>query len=290
MGLLSKVLNPQLSGTGDQWLSELASWEMAIDEYHSMATERLPDSVLTALLIQYSPPSVRQHLQLNSGQLSTFAQCKTMIEQYLISTRAWSFTGGGTDMEVDALYKKGKGGKDGKGKGNGKDNKGKQKGGKDGKGKGSKDPKGKSKGKSDKSDKKEGQKCWICNGNGHFARDCKKRGVNAIDGATGSGSSGSGQGPPGLSQTNSLEASLGNLSILGITCCEEMELVEANHLLIDSGCEAHMMGKSLLEGHELFGEPDRLRIRSAGGHILKHYGQANVQFWYGTNTIYWSML
>jgi hypothetical protein len=178
-------------------------------------------------------------------------------------------------MEVDALYGK-KGGKDGKGKGKGgKDKKDKPKGGKDGKWKGGKEPKGKSKGKPDK---KEGIKCWICNGN-HYAKDCKQRKVNMVDGTGGSASSGgAGSSPPGLTQTNVLEASCGNVSIFGITCCEEVELAETNHLLIDSGCETHMIGRQLLQGCAVTGEGGRLCIRSAGGHVLKHYGQSRMEF------------
>jgi hypothetical protein len=73
--------------------------------------------------------------------------------------------------------------------------------------------------------------------------------VDGAGGSSGSGGAGNSQSsPPGLTQTNVLEASCENVSIFGITCCDEMELAETSHLLIDSGCETHMMGRQLLQG------------------------------------------
>ena len=106
---------------------------------------------LVALLIQHAPTSVRQHLQLNSTTIgNNYSRAKAQIEQYLLSTRLWFPESGAseaTPMEVDAVFKGGKGKDKGQSKGGDKDK------GDKGKGKGTKgkdEGKGKDKGKKGK--------------------------------------------------------------------------------------------------------------------------------------------
>ena len=99
-------------------------WESELDRYHAMSTERLPETILVAILIQHAPTAIRQHLQLNAASLAhNYQRTRDAVETFLLSTRSWPAAGAGssdgaTPTEVDALWIKGKGkdkGKDKKG-------------------------------------------------------------------------------------------------------------------------------------------------------------------------------
>ena len=114
MGLLYQVLNPKFSASHETWLDDLMRWESELDRYHAMSTERLPEKILVAILIQHAPAANRQHVQLNAASLAhNYQRARVAVETCLLSTRSWSAAGAGssdgaTPMEVDALWIKGK--------------------------------------------------------------------------------------------------------------------------------------------------------------------------------------
>ena len=109
MGLLYGVLNPRFSANHETWLDDLMRWESDTDRYHAMSTEKLPEAILVAILIQHAPAAIRQHLQLNAASLAhDYQRARAAVETFLVSTRSWSAAGasssdGMAPMEVDAL-------------------------------------------------------------------------------------------------------------------------------------------------------------------------------------------
>ena len=118
-------------------------------EYQRCAGENVSDDLALSILVRCLPTHIRQHVQLQMSDSTTYDSIRSYVMSYEVVTSSWSTSkvhnelgvvgsyaspaanSGPSPMEIDAITWKGKGkhkGKDGKGKGKSK--------GKDGKGKG----------------------------------------------------------------------------------------------------------------------------------------------------------
>ena len=175
-------------------LEQILALERLRNEYQTCSGKEVSDDLALSVLVKSLPQHVRQHIQLQMSETTTYADTRARILGYESTVTTWSTTrlhtelgvvgsyatgpNGPANMEIDALTYKGKGkgkSKDGKGKGKGKS--------KDGKGKSSwqnttpkgkgKDAKGKSGGKSTPA-KVDSNTCSYCFKPGHWKRDCRK--------------------------------------------------------------------------------------------------------------------
>ena len=89
-------------------------------------TDPVPDQVKKACIISNTPEPLKTHLQLNVAKLGNFNALRVATEDYLRSRRIFKRASAGNthdegSMEVDAIFRKGKGKeKSGKGKKGGK--------------------------------------------------------------------------------------------------------------------------------------------------------------------------
>ena len=181
MSLLTKILDWKFNtNTFEQ---DFNAWETVKAKYEQQTGQQLPDSILVATMMNKTTGALQQHLRLNAGNITTFAQVKQLLVQYFRSRHIINIQDTSGPMDIGAIKGKGKykgkGGKSNfshwnfmKGKGS---NKGKGKGkhfkGDKGKGKGKQMPqtsnKGKGKGKGGA-----GLVCWTCGAHGR---------INAVD-------------------------------------------------------------------------------------------------------------
>ena len=192
MSLLGLIMNwPAFTGKSS-YLNQILRLENAYTEYERLGN-KLGDEIKTAVLLRSVQGTLKTWLQLSSKDTTTYAQMREAVLSYDRSTTKWSEMmvlgreAGDTSgpMEVDRV----KG--DDKGKGKGKDAKGKSPkgGGKDfykggswydakskGKGKGKHQfDSSKGKGKHDKGKgkgKREERYCYKCGKQGHLEKDC----------------------------------------------------------------------------------------------------------------------
>ena len=114
-------------------------------EYQRCAGENVSDDLALSILVKCLPNHIRQHVQLQMSDTTTYDSIRSYVMSYEVVTSSWSTSkvhnelgvvgsysstsnSGPSPMEVDAITWKGKGkqkGKHGKGKGKGKDGKGK---------------------------------------------------------------------------------------------------------------------------------------------------------------------
>ena len=129
IGYLTRLLKPQLD---EQLLEEsFTTWEFQLSKYEQDNNTLLPDAVKIAILLNETKGPLQQHLQLQAGNITTYA---SMVIKYYRATasvtRLQAITSGSNNqgpapMDIGATwYNKGKG-KKGKHKGKGKYNKGK---------------------------------------------------------------------------------------------------------------------------------------------------------------------
>ena len=180
-------------------LDGLLGLERLIEDFEKISKTPYPDELKISNVLRCLPNHLRQHLQLNLQDTTTYSQLRAGILSYEQTVAAWTpnrvlqqiqGTNSQTEptagpMDIDRIqdqinrlqqlkgsYKgkgKGKGEQKGKNKGKGKgDNKGKGKGDQKGKGKGSSSKGGK--GKHDQP-RKVGP-CYVCGKQGHIAADC----------------------------------------------------------------------------------------------------------------------
>ena len=129
---LTRLLKPQLD---EQKCEEsFTTCEFQLPRYEQDNNTLLPDAVKIAILLKETKGPQQQHLQLQAGNITTYAQIRSMVIEYYRATASFtrlqpitsgSNTQGPAPMDIGATwYNKGKG-KKGKHKGKGKYNKGK---------------------------------------------------------------------------------------------------------------------------------------------------------------------
>ncbi|OLQ02942.1 hypothetical protein AK812_SmicGene14196 [Symbiodinium microadriaticum] len=205
--------------TKDRSLREqIHGLERVAHEYQRVTGRQPGEDVLLGTLVRCLPSAIKQHVQLQMSESSTYQSVRDYVLGYEITTTSWSSAKmhqalgvlpatsssdpqGATPMDIDALQRKGpKGGKGGKSGKNDKAAKGKpgkgDKGGKWGKsgkaaeGKPSKGDKGGKGGKSGKpkaADKRDIQ-CYLCGKKGHYQSECwhnpkGRKGVQQVQGS-----------------------------------------------------------------------------------------------------------
>ena len=214
IALLSAIMSLPSFTRERTLLEQILGFERLIEQYNRASSTELADNVQLSVLVKCLPNHVRQHVQLQMSESSTYSQIREQVVGYETVTKSWSnsrihselgITGNFSDnrnepspMEVDMVKQKGKGGKgDYKGKGGGKHgyNKGKGKESKgkgfgrpnDSKGKGGKgnwnqQGSGKGKGAGKQGKMISDNTCLLCGKQGHWKRDCwqNTRNVRAV--------------------------------------------------------------------------------------------------------------
>ena len=190
-------------------LESILVYEQTVQQFEESSSTTYPDELKVATLMRCCNSKLREFLQLNIKDSSTYVEVREHIMNYERVSKSWTQeqvlkaiqqdparpdSGGPTPMEIDRVEVKGKGkskskskGKNnsgngwssgawgfGRGRGRGRDSKGKGKKGR-GKGKGKHKGKSKNKGKGPNKGKVGQDQCAICYGYGHWSRDCPQR-------------------------------------------------------------------------------------------------------------------
>ena len=191
LGILSALMAHPPFAREKTILEQMQGLERIADEYRRASGSDVSDDILLTTIVKALPAQVRQHVQLNMDENSTFQVIKAKCIAYERLSMTWSKDkvyaelgavtsyatdgGGAAAMEVNQVSRgksKGKNGKDKsspKGKGKDKGKSGNQKG--NGKGYAASRTKGGSKGQSKQAD---ANRCNYCGGYGHRKRDCRK--------------------------------------------------------------------------------------------------------------------
>ena len=184
-------------------MEQVLGLERLAEEYHSVAKEAIAENIKLSVLLRAVPAHLRQHLQLQMDEKSSYATIRERVISYERTTTSWSSNtvykeldikdfpkqDEPTPMEIDMVGKGSKGkGKKGKGK-FAKGEKGKNSWKGDGKGKsknGWKGGKGKGKGGGKQSGEKGKGKnlpydaCKLCGERGHWGRECPVRSLRQV--------------------------------------------------------------------------------------------------------------
>ncbi len=191
-------------------LESILVYEQTVQQFEESSSTTYPDELKVATLMRCCNSKLREFLQLNIKESSTYLEVREHIMNYERVSKSWTQeqvlkaiqqdpsrpdAGGPTPMEIDRIEKgkgknkskgksKGKEGKGsgwssgawgfGRGRGRGRDGKGKGKKGR-GKGKGKNKGKSKNKGKGNYKGKVGQDQCAICHGYGHWSRECPHR-------------------------------------------------------------------------------------------------------------------
>ena len=130
IGYPTKLLKPQLDE--NKFEESFATWEFQLAKYEQDSRTLLPDAIKIAILLNETKGPLQQHLQLQAGNVTTYAQIRSLVVEYHRAASQFvkpqaatsSDNQGPTPMDIGATwYNKGKGRK-GKGKNKGKYNKG----------------------------------------------------------------------------------------------------------------------------------------------------------------------
>ena len=187
--------------SGMTMLEQLLGLERLAEEYGKVAKEEIGDNTKLSVLLSVMPAAVRQHLQLQMTEDTSYKEAREKMLAYERTTTSWGSQAIYKElaitkdhdrhdrddevipMDVDRVKgkekgkrkRKDKGGKSkgkqkGKGFGSYAKGKGKQYKGKDGKGK---DAKGKGKGVS-------ADTCKLCGGKGHWSKECPMRALRQV--------------------------------------------------------------------------------------------------------------
>ena len=204
--------------TKDRSLREqIHGLERVAHEYQRVTGRQPGEDVLLGTLVRCLPSAIKQHVQLQMSEASTYQSVRDYVLGYEVTTTSWSSAKmhqalgvlpaasssdpqGATPMEIDALQRKGpkggKGAKSGKDKAaKGRPSKGDKgakgaKGGKAAEGrpsKGDKGGKGAKGGKPKGADKRDIQ-CYLCGKKGHYQSECwhnpkGRKGVQQVQGS-----------------------------------------------------------------------------------------------------------
>ena len=125
IGYLTKPLKPQQES--------FTTWEFQLAKYEQDNRTLLPDAIKIAILLNETKGPLQQHLQLQAGNIKTYAQIRSLVVEYhraasqfvKLQAATSSDNQGPAPLDIGATwYNKGKG-KKGQGKNKGKYNRGK---------------------------------------------------------------------------------------------------------------------------------------------------------------------
>ena len=88
IGYLTRLLKLQL----DEQKSEesFATWEFQLSKYEQDSNTLLPDAVKIAILLNETKGPLQQHLQLQAGNITTYAQIRSMVIEYYRATASFT--------------------------------------------------------------------------------------------------------------------------------------------------------------------------------------------------------
>ena len=127
IGYLTKLLKPQFDE--HKFEESYTTWEFEVTRYERDNNTTLPDNVKIAILLNETKGPLQQHLQLQAGSITTYAQIRSLILEYHRASTAFarlhtltqasaSSGQGPAPMDIGGTWHKG--GKNNKGKGKGK--------------------------------------------------------------------------------------------------------------------------------------------------------------------------
>ena len=100
IGYLTRLLKPQLDE--QKFEESFTTWEVQLSRYEQDNNTLLPDAVKIAILLSETKGPLQQHLQLQAGHITTYAQIRSMvIEHYRATpsfTRLEAITSGGNNQ------------------------------------------------------------------------------------------------------------------------------------------------------------------------------------------------
>ena len=126
LATLNGILSADFGQDQAAYMDKLVTWERKVNDYERLAKEPMSDIIKRAIITERAPSEVRTHLLVNAGSLLSYESVRASIESFLAAGRRWAQEPTPMDVDVNALYWKGKGGKHGgNGKWTGKGDKGK---------------------------------------------------------------------------------------------------------------------------------------------------------------------
>ena len=84
IGYLTRLLKPQLDE--QKFEESFATWGLQLSRYEQDNNTPLPDAVKTAILLNETKGPLQQHLQLQAGNITTYAQIRSMMIEYYRAT------------------------------------------------------------------------------------------------------------------------------------------------------------------------------------------------------------
>ena len=80
IGYLTKLLKPQLDE--NKFEESFATWEFQLAKYEQDNRTLLPDATNIAILLNETKGPLQQHLQLQAGNITTYAQIRSLVVEY----------------------------------------------------------------------------------------------------------------------------------------------------------------------------------------------------------------
>ena len=112
---------PVFPSTIEDWEEALTTWENDVGRWGASAEETLSSSIKRAILNKNAPKDIRMHLKLQEGVLTNYELTRNAVLSYVLSSQTWHSsvsrapnTDETADMEIGAVWSKGKGKSKGK--------------------------------------------------------------------------------------------------------------------------------------------------------------------------------
>ena len=94
--MLIGILTPSWEGAAanKDFISTLGGWEIAINEYETVSSERVADPTRIAALLKHAPGMVRDLLRVHIGSIgNNYSQLRDLLRVQLVNTAAYDGTG-----------------------------------------------------------------------------------------------------------------------------------------------------------------------------------------------------
>ena len=87
--MLQAVLQPGMSDNPAKLEETWKSWEHQMDIYENLSSTKLDDDVKISVVLRECPQKLRDHLLVNSQQLSNYNKLRAIIQAYLNTNKTW---------------------------------------------------------------------------------------------------------------------------------------------------------------------------------------------------------